>query len=128
MNFLCIYISRGDLIGMKKHLYHRKPVDELTFTDDGMFQAVMRDPDLCAELVERLLNIKVSHIEYPELEKTIAPFFSSKGVRLDVYIKDSDKVLDLLHRLSRIAQIFLLPLMPHFQSLLFFYLQKYLSK
>lgn len=43
---------------MKKHLYHRKPVDELTFTDDGMFQAVMRDPDLCAELVERLLNIK----------------------------------------------------------------------
>ncbi len=105
---------------MKKHLYHRKPVDELTFTDDGMFQAVMRDPDLCAELVERLLNIKVSRIEYPELEKTIAPFFSSKGVRLDVYIKDSDKVLDLLHRLSRIAQIFLLPLMPHFQSLLFF--------
>lgn len=64
---------------MKTQLYRRKPVDELTFTDDGMFQAVMKDPALCAELVERLLHIKVSHIEYPELEKKIAPYFSSKG-------------------------------------------------
>ena len=24
--------------------YHKKSVDELTFTDDGMFQAVLRDP------------------------------------------------------------------------------------
>jgi len=80
---------------MKKQFYRRKPVDELTFTDDGMFQAVMKDPALCAELVERLLNLKVSHIEYPEFEKIIAPYFSSKGVRMDVYIKDSDKVIDV---------------------------------
>ena len=64
---------------MKKHLYHRKPVDELTFTDDGMFQAVMRDPDLCAELVERLLNIKVSRIEYPELEKNNCAILFKQG-------------------------------------------------
>ena len=80
---------------MKTQLYHRKTVDELTFTDDGMFQAVMKDPALCAELVERLLHIKVSHIEYPELEKKIAPYFSSKGVRMDVYLKDSDKIIDV---------------------------------
>ena len=80
---------------MKTQLYRRKPVDELTFTDDGMFQAVMRDPALCAELVERLLHIRVSHIEYPELEKKIAPYFSSKGVRMDVYLKDSDKIIDV---------------------------------
>lgn len=80
---------------MKTQLYRRKPVDELTFTDDGMFQAVMKDPALCAELVERLLHIKVSHIEYPELEKKIAPYFSSKGVRMDVYLKDSDKIIDV---------------------------------
>ena len=55
----------------------------------------MKDPALCAELVERLLNLKVSHIEYPEFEKIIAPYFSSKGVRMDVYLKDSDKVIDV---------------------------------
>ena len=75
--------------------YKTKPVDELTFTDDGMFQAVMHDPEICAEVVERLLHIKVNRIDYPELEKTIAPYYSSKGIRLDVYIKNSDKVIDV---------------------------------
>ena len=72
-----------------------KPIDKLTFTDDGMFQAVLHDPEICAELIARLLNIRVSRIEYPELEKQIAPYFSSKGVRLDVYLKDSDKIIDV---------------------------------
>ena len=29
---------------MENTNYHKKSVDELTFTDDGMFQAVLRDP------------------------------------------------------------------------------------
>ena len=53
-----------------------KTVDELTFTDDGMFQAVMHDPTICAELVERLLHIHVKQINYPKLEKQIAPFYT----------------------------------------------------
>ena len=80
---------------MAEEIYHQKPVDELTFTDDGMFQAVLRNPEICAELVERLLHIKVAHVEYPELEKTIKPFYSTKGVRLDVYLKDEDKIIDV---------------------------------
>lgn len=72
-----------------------KPFDELTFSDDWMFQKVMHDPLICAELVERLLHINIDHVEYPELEKTIAPYYTSKGVRLDVYLKDSDKVIDI---------------------------------
>ena len=80
---------------MTESIFHPKPVDELTFTDDGMFQAVLRDPDICAELVERLLHIRVNHVEYPELEKTIAPYYTTKGVRLDVYIKDTDKIIDV---------------------------------
>lgn len=80
---------------MAEAIYHQKPVDELTFTDDGMFQAVLRNPEICAELVERLLHIKVAHVEYPELEKTIKPFYSTKGVRLDVYLKDEDKIIDV---------------------------------
>ena len=80
---------------MSMSKYRIKSVDELTFTDDGMFQAVMREPEICAEVVERLLHLKVSRIEYPELEKTIAPYFSSKGVRLDVYLKDPEKIIDV---------------------------------
>ena len=80
---------------MKNDTYHPKPVEELTFTDDGMFQAVLHNPEICAELIERLLHIKVNHVDYPELEKQIAPYYSSKGVRLDVYVKDDDKVIDI---------------------------------
>lgn len=72
-----------------------KTIEELTFTDDGMFQAVLHEPTICAKLVERLLHINVNHVDYPELEKTIAPFFSTKGVRLDVYLKDQDKIIDV---------------------------------
>ena len=78
-----------------KFTYHHKPIEELTFTDDGMFQAVLHEPDICAELIERLLHIKVHHVDYPELEKQIAPYYTSKGVRLDVYVKDEDKIIDI---------------------------------
>jgi hypothetical protein len=80
---------------MENTTYHQKPVDELTFTDDGMFQAVLHNPEICAELIERLLHIKVGHVEYPELEKQIKPFYTTKGVRLDVYLKDENKIIDV---------------------------------
>ena len=80
---------------MQENTSHRKSFDELTFTDDGMFQAVLSDPEIAAELVERLLHIRVKKVEYPELEKVIAPYYSSKGVRLDVYLRDSEKVIDV---------------------------------
>ncbi len=76
-------------------IYRTKTVDELTFTDYGMFQEVLRDPEICTELVERLLHVSVKHIEYPELVKTIAPYYTTKGVRLDVYLKDEDKIIDV---------------------------------
>ncbi|MBQ7620024.1 MAG: Rpn family recombination-promoting nuclease/putative transposase [Treponema sp.] len=73
----------------------RKSFDELTFADDVMFQKVMQDPQLSAELVERLLGVRVKQVEYPELEKAIEPYYTSRGVRLDVYLKDEDRAIDV---------------------------------
>lgn len=72
-----------------------KSIEELTFADDGMFQAVLRDPKVSAELVELLLGVQVEHVEYPALEKVIEPFYTTKGVRLDVYLKAENKVIDV---------------------------------
>lgn len=72
-----------------------KSIDELTFADDGMFQAVLKDPQICAEFVELLLGIRVERVEYPELEKAIEPFYTTRGVRLDVYLKDENKIIDV---------------------------------
>ena len=47
---------------MQNYSYNPKPIEELTFTDDGMFQAVLHEPDICAELVERLLHVQVGYV------------------------------------------------------------------
>ena len=75
--------------------YTHKPVEELTFTDDFMFGSVMKNKAICKGVIERLLHIKVGKIEYPSLQKTIAPFYESKGIRLDVYVSDSERVFDI---------------------------------
>ena len=75
--------------------YNFKPVEELVFSDDFMFGAVMREPDICKGVLERLLKIKIDRIEYTDLQKHISPFYSKKGVRLDVYVSGSDKVFDV---------------------------------
>jgi len=75
--------------------YTHKPVEELTFTDDFMFGTVMKNKRICKGVLERLLHIKVGKIEYPSLQKTITPFYESKGIRLDVYVADSERVFDI---------------------------------
>ena len=72
-----------------------KPIEELFFTDDYMFGTVMRNPEICKNILETLLNIQIEKLEYPELQKSISTYYESKGVRLDVYVKDSDKVFDI---------------------------------
>ncbi|MBQ0051436.1 MAG: Rpn family recombination-promoting nuclease/putative transposase [Treponema sp.] len=73
----------------------RKTVDELEFADDFMFSTVMQNPEICKGVLERLLKMKISKIEYPEAQKTISPFFNAKGVRLDVYCESDGKVYDV---------------------------------
>ena len=75
--------------------YTHKPVEELSFTDDFMFGTVMKNKVICKGVLERLLHIKVGKIEYPSLQKTIAPFYESKGIRLDVYVSDPERIFDI---------------------------------
>ena len=72
-----------------------KPIDQLEFTDDFMFGAVMKNPEICRQVLERLLKIPISRIEYPQLQKTISPYYQSRGIRLDVYCSGEDKVYDI---------------------------------
>ena len=72
-----------------------KKFEDLTFTDHYMFEKVLKNPEICKELLERLLKIQIEHLEYPEVEKTISPYYETKGVRLDVYVKENNKVFDI---------------------------------
>ena len=72
-----------------------KPIEDLTFVDDYMFGYILQNELICKKLLERLLKIKIEKLEFPKLQKSISPFYETKGVRLDVYVKDSDKVFDI---------------------------------
>ena len=62
--------------------------ENLKISNDFIFAKVMRNPELCKGLLERLLDISIDHIEYPEEQKTIDIAKDSKSIRLDVYLKD----------------------------------------
>ena len=72
----------------RKFLKIPKLQDVILVSDDYMFGYVMRNPEISKELLERLLKIKIERLEYPELQKSISPYYEAKGVRLDVYVKD----------------------------------------
>ena len=65
-----------------------KPYEELTIQDNFIFQKVMRNKRICKQTIERLLNIDIKDISYPEEEKTIDIRLDSKSIRLDVYVND----------------------------------------
>jgi len=72
-----------------------KPWEELEFSDNFIFCKVMQDEELCKELLEILLGFQIEKIEYIKTENQLENFYDSKGVRLDVYVKDSKRVFDI---------------------------------
>lgn len=75
--------------------YRVKPWEELTIADDYMFKLVMRHPKICKRLIEKILKIKIRHIDYLDDEKSLKFRYSGKGIRLDVYVEGDDTIYDI---------------------------------
>ena len=67
-----------------------KPWEQLTITDNYLFQLVMRRKHLCKQLIEKILQIRIKDIAYPDTEKTIFSDPLMKSIRLDVYVEDDE--------------------------------------
>ena len=67
---------------------NQKKWEQLTFADDFMFGKIMVNPDICKEVLERILNIKIERIEYIERQKSLDVDYEAKSIRMDVYVKD----------------------------------------
>lgn len=74
---------------MEKKLTLAEKWEKLTFSDNYIFCKVMElNHDVCKEMLELLLNIEIERIEILESERTMKVDYDSKGIRLDVYVKD----------------------------------------
>lgn len=70
-----------------------KAFEKLQIKDDFMFSVIMRNPRFCKPFLERILNIKISHIEYPKSQETIDISADAKSVRLDIYVEDGKETV-----------------------------------
>ena len=72
-----------------------KPWNELTIADNFIFCKVMENERICKGVLETLLGISVEHIDYLKTENPIENFYDSRGIRLDVYVKDSERIFNI---------------------------------
>ena len=72
-----------------------KDWDDLTIADDFLFCRVMRNEQICRQLLEILLHIKIDRLKFQEPQKNIKITNESRGIRLDVYVKDSNRIFDI---------------------------------
>ena len=71
--------------------------EEASLSNNFIFCRVMSENlDLCKEFLEMLLNIKIESIRLAQPEATLNVEFYSKGIRLDVFVKDEhDRMFDI---------------------------------
>lgn len=68
----------------------------LTFTDDFVFGTVlMRNTDLCKELLKLILGRNIGKIENVERQKDLKGSYDGKGIRLDAYMEDESTAYDV---------------------------------
>ena len=65
--------------------------EDLTISNDFMFKEVMKsNKGLCKRLVGSIMQQDIEDIVYIDTEKTLQPYYDSRGIRLDVILADKD--------------------------------------
>lgn len=99
--------------GMPFDEMNDKSFNDIDITDDFMFSSIMRDPEICMELLQYLLpEKKIAKINYhretgednnddtekgklSESQKALQEAIARRGVRLDVYLDDGKTIYDV---------------------------------
>ena len=76
-------------------MYNFKRLEDLTFTDDFMFSQVMKNKEICKEVVETILGIKVGKIEFLTSQYEIEIDPEAKTIAMDVYLRDEKKIINV---------------------------------
>lgn len=72
----------------------RKSYEELTFSDNFMFNKVMLNKSVCRKVLSLLLNEDVGVLDDVRYEKNIQVTAQNKPVRLDIFTKDDKTLYD----------------------------------
>lgn len=69
--------------------------EDLDITDDFIFSRVMRNKRLCRTLLEMILKVKIGKIKFLTSHHAIRVEPNTKGIIMDVYLKDENRVINV---------------------------------
>ena len=72
-----------------------KKWEDLDITDDFIFSRVMRNKRLCRTLLEMILKVKIGKIKFLTSHHAIQIEPNAKGIIMDVYLKDENRVINV---------------------------------
>ena len=72
-----------------------KKWEDLDITDDFIFSPVMRNKKLCRTLLEMILKVKIGKIKFLTSHNAIRVEPNAKGIIMDVYLKDENRVINV---------------------------------
>ena len=72
-----------------------KKWEDLDITDDFIFTRVMRNKRLCRTLLEMILKVKIGKIKFLTSHHAIRVEPNAKGIIMDVYLKDENRVINV---------------------------------
>ena len=67
----------------------------IAFTNRWMFGRGVLDESVCKDVIRCVLGIEAERIEYLNAEQVLEPAIDSRGVRMDVYAREANRVYDI---------------------------------
>lgn len=73
----------------------RKPLEDLTISDNFIFTRVMQNKIICERVASIIMSFKIRNVELLETEKTLDVIYDAKSIRMDVYLKSENKIINI---------------------------------
>ena len=87
--------------------YQRKrTLQELNLSDDFLFSKVFSDAEVCRQVLQKILKVKIKKIKFVENQKSIDLLMESKAIRLDIYVQDEKETIYCLPKEDSHGSIF----------------------
>ena len=73
----------------------QKKWESLTFTDNFIFSHVMHDEDICRQVVELILGVRIGKIHYLSAQDEHKTDPDSMRIIMDVFLRDENKIINV---------------------------------
>ena len=71
----------------------QKKWESLTFTDDFIFSRIMHDEDICRQVVELILGLRIGEIRYLSAQDERKTDPDSMRIIMDVFLRDENRII-----------------------------------